>query len=565
MSVLRTSALRWGSLCAPRCFAAGFTCSRTRTTAGYIQGQSPEPRIREYFYYMDHQGQLFLDDTKVKNFVTCFKDKHFLVFFFSRLRFNHSGRYQDDFPFLSLCGRERNFLRCDDRPVVFTHLLQGLAGEQERLSFCGGEEKLTVGFRPEALYVHPASGRVYHPCSERGGRRGPAWEQNFMSQRSLWNCSREHGSSVRPHMRAHGGVGPGPGAAAAHRPVPGHHGLRVLAGRAAPGAPPPSSCSSGRTRSAAASRCSRGLHDCLLFLRSFRFSDRDVDFLRSVLPPATDPAFFQFLRGLDCSDVTLRSVPEGTVVFARVNCAGFDLTSNVQAGFLFGIPVTGTMAHSYVTSFTSLEEVWPQITGYFSSQSDSRSSERRLRAGGLDFPDEGLAGASLPAPGGGRLGRSARGELAAFLSYAIAYPHNFLAVIDSYSVSCSGLLSFCAVALALSELGYRAARRPFGQRRPLQAVGGRPPGLPALRRTENEIDVVGVGTHLVTCTKQPSLGCVYKLVEVRGVPRMKISEDPQKSTVPGRKTVYRLADADGENTATQQHVSALTQQLHTRR
>lgn len=61
-----------------------------------------------------------------------------------------------------------------------------------------------------------------------------------------------------------------------------------------------------------------GMQDCLLFLRSFHFTDEDVEFLRSVLPPATDPAFFQFLRGLDCSGVTLRAIPEGTVVFARV-------------------------------------------------------------------------------------------------------------------------------------------------------------------------------------------------------------------------------------------------------
>lgn len=70
-----------------------------RDVSSYTQGQSPEARIREYFYYIDHQGQvqqredecddidvipiimiyvlsflkLFLDDTKVKNFVTCFK------------------------------------------------------------------------------------------------------------------------------------------------------------------------------------------------------------------------------------------------------------------------------------------------------------------------------------------------------------------------------------------------------------------------------------------------------------------------------------------------------------
>ncbi|XP_054645011.1 nicotinate phosphoribosyltransferase isoform X1 [Dunckerocampus dactyliophorus] len=373
-----------------------------------------------------------------------------------------------------------------------------------------------------------------------------------------------------------------------------------------------------------------GLNDCLTFLRSFHFTDEDVVFLRSVLPPATDPAFFQFLRGLDCSGVTLHSVPEGTVVFAReplmevagplavvqlletsllclVNYAslvcsnaarfrlacgprrkllemglrraqgpdggltasrysyigGFDLTSNVQAGLLFGVPVAGTMAHSYVTSFTSLEEVWPR-TLVTVNQDHDPVDLISLTKGWLGRVCELL---------GAEPGKIHEGELAAFLSYAIAYPQNFLPVIDSYSVTCSGLLNFCAVALALCELGYR----PMGVRLDSgdlckQSVDVRgvlrlcsehfsisafdsliivgtnnisEQTMVELNTKENEIDVFGVGTHLVTCTKQPSLGCVYKLVEARGRPRMKISEDPEKSTVPGRKAVYRLVDADG--------------------
>lgn len=42
----------------------------------YVQGQSPEPRVREYFYYIDHQGMLFLDDSRMKNFTSCFKGVH---------------------------------------------------------------------------------------------------------------------------------------------------------------------------------------------------------------------------------------------------------------------------------------------------------------------------------------------------------------------------------------------------------------------------------------------------------------------------------------------------------
>lgn len=63
------------------------------------------------------------------------------------------------------------------------------------------------------------------------------------------------------------------------------------------------------------------------------------------------------------------------------------------------------------------------------------------------------------------------------------------------------------------------------------------------------------GTNLINHRVDDSFGHVNiclvclecQLVEVRGRPRMKISEDPEKSTVPGRKAVYRLVDAEGEN------------------
>lgn len=43
-----------------------------------------------------------------------------MQFFFKRVKFNKTGRFEQYFPYLSLCGRERNFIRCDDLPIVYT-------------------------------------------------------------------------------------------------------------------------------------------------------------------------------------------------------------------------------------------------------------------------------------------------------------------------------------------------------------------------------------------------------------------------------------------------------------
>ncbi|XP_064598732.1 UPF0598 protein CG30010-like [Liolophura sinensis] len=137
----------------------------------YVQGQSPEPRVREYFYFIDHHGQLFLDDARMKNFTSCFKEKKFLEFFFSRLKINDSGKYEDEFPYLSPCGRERNFVRCDDRPIVYTHVLPSSTPEDnDRLSYAGAGDLLTVTFEPQKVCMLPHTGRVYYPAKpELGG------------------------------------------------------------------------------------------------------------------------------------------------------------------------------------------------------------------------------------------------------------------------------------------------------------------------------------------------------------------------------------------------------------
>ncbi|XP_036333565.1 UPF0598 protein CG30010 [Rhagoletis pomonella] len=137
----------------------------------YVQGQEPEPKIREYFYFIDHEGMLFLDDAKMKNFTSCFKEKKFLKFFFSRIKLNDTNRYRGDFPYLSLCGRERNFIRCDDTPIVFTHVLQDENGN-ERLSYAHGGEQLTTDFLPQKIYMNPETGRVYHPAWSKVGGIG---------------------------------------------------------------------------------------------------------------------------------------------------------------------------------------------------------------------------------------------------------------------------------------------------------------------------------------------------------------------------------------------------------
>ncbi|XP_040117561.1 nicotinate phosphoribosyltransferase isoform X1 [Oryx dammah] len=373
-----------------------------------------------------------------------------------------------------------------------------------------------------------------------------------------------------------------------------------------------------------------GLRDCVRFLRAFRLRDADVQFLASALPPDTDPAFFEHLRALDCSGVTVRALPEGSLAFPGVpllqvsgpllvvqlletpllclvsyasliatNAArlrliagpdkrllemglrraqgpdggltastysylgGFDASSNVLAGQLRGVPVAGTLAHSFVTSFSG-SEVPPDP---MLAPAAGQGSQVDLAASVETWLERvcGHLGLGVQEPH--------RGERAAFVAYALAFPRAFQGLLDTYSVRRSGLPNFLAVALALQELGYQAvgvrldsgdllqqAREIRGVFRTAAAQFGVPwlqsvpiavsnnideEALARLAQKGSEVNVIGIGTSVVTCPRQPSLGCVYKLVSVGGQPRMKLTEDPEKQTLPGSKAAFRLLGSDG--------------------
>ncbi|MES1910727.1 MAG: hypothetical protein MHM6MM_003267 [Cercozoa sp. M6MM] len=247
--------------------------------------------------------------------------------------------------------------------------------------------------------------------------------------------------------------------------------------------------------------------------------------------------------------------PDGAMSASRyAYLGGFDGTSNVAAGLLFNVKLSGTHAHSFVSSFTSFDELKK------TTLMDIKGEEREFLQVCLQKRKELEAANANDS------------ELAAFVAYAQARPRGFLALVDTYDTLSSGVPNFLAVTLALHEFGYRAIgiRLDSGDLAYLSRMCreqftrcGRQFNLPwvhalnivasndlsedvivSLNEQGHSIDVFGIGTHLVTCKKQPALGCVYKLVQIEGRPRIKLSQDVVKVTIPSRKCAYRLFGQD---------------------
>ncbi len=205
--------------------------------------------------------------------------------------------------------------------------------------------------------------------------------------------------------------------------------------------------------------------------------------------------------------------PDGALSVARAACVGGVLcTSNVLAGKNLGLPLRGTHAHSWVMAFGD--------------------------------------------------------ELAAFRAYASTFPDQCVLLVDTYDSLQSGVPNAIIVARELREAGHelqgirldsgdlaylsRKAREMFDEAGfpQVRIVASNELDefvIDSIREEGGRVDIYGVGTKLASCAGEGggALGGVYKLVECDGQPRLKVTGDPEKSTLPGRKKLYRATGTDG--------------------
>jgi hypothetical protein len=132
---------------------------RRRSSSSSASFLAEQGKQRRYFYNVDLHGHLFTADTAIRNVMSCVKGEKVLAFFFKQLRPNEA-EFAREYPWVSPCGSELNFVAAEDTPIVFADLLRG---HRAQLTYAGGT--LTEPFDAAALRMCAITGRLYHPLT----------------------------------------------------------------------------------------------------------------------------------------------------------------------------------------------------------------------------------------------------------------------------------------------------------------------------------------------------------------------------------------------------------------
>ena len=318
-----------------------------------------------------------------------------------------------------------------------------------------------------------------------------------------------------------------------------------------------------------------GLDQVIDYIKNLHFTYDDVDYLRGLGIFKED--FLHYLSGFHFSG-DIYAIPEGTVVFPKEPL--LKVVAPIMEAQLVETAILNIINHQSLIATKTSRIV-------FAANGDGIMEFGLRRAQG---PDAGLYGARAAMIGGcvgtsnvlaGQMfdvpvmGTHAHSwimsfpdEYTAFKTYAEMYPDNCTLLVDTYDTLKSGVPNAIRVFQEFKDAGQPLIK--YGIRldsgdlaylskeaRKMLDEAGFPEAticasndldeflLHDLKMQGAAIDSWGVGTNLITSKDCPSFGGVYKLAAIQNeegefVPKIKISENTEKITNPGNKTIYRI-------------------------
>jgi nicotinate phosphoribosyltransferase len=315
-----------------------------------------------------------------------------------------------------------------------------------------------------------------------------------------------------------------------------------------------------------------GLETLLEVLENFRFSTQDLDFLSQ---QGLDPEFINYLKDFEFQGL-LYSSTEGDVVFptrpilqVEANMVEAQLIETILLNILNFQTLIATKASRIRKSAGE-----QQLIDFGMRRAQGSGAYHASRAafiGGFEATSNVVAGKDFKIPISGTMAhsfiQSYDEELTAFRDFAKSHPNNTILLIDTYDTLKSGLPNAITVGKEMKARGeeLKGIRLDSGDlsylakkcRKALDQAGLHQVKIAAsnqldeyvirsLKEQNGPIDVFGVGTNLVIGKPDAALDGVYKLAFANGKPRIKLSENLSKLTLPHKKQVYRMRNSAGE-------------------
>ncbi|WP_226035285.1 nicotinate phosphoribosyltransferase [Aquibacillus saliphilus] len=317
-----------------------------------------------------------------------------------------------------------------------------------------------------------------------------------------------------------------------------------------------------------------GLERIINYINSLEFTEADLDYLRTQ-PENYDEAFLAELKKIRFTG-TLHAVTEGTIVFpnepiVRVEARIFEaqLIETALLNFMNYQTLVATKASRIIQVAPSDDSFFEFGTRRAQEADAAIWGTRACYIAGFNGTSNMEAGKRFGIPTIGTHSHAwimdFESELESFRAYAKIYPDTTVLLVDTYDTLKLGVPNAIKVGKELAQKGHKlkGIRLDSGDLAFLSKEARRmldEAGLDYVRITaSNEldehvisdliaqgarIDAWGVGTQLITAADNPSLGGVYKLVARKNgntyEPVIKISGNPEKTTTPGLKTVYRF-------------------------